>query len=414
MAVIKPFKGIRPSPDKVHLVASRPLDTYKPEILKSKLKENPYTFLHVIKPDFGEKEKSKPNSPELLKKIKSKFISFIQQGILIEDKQEAFYIYRQEKNGQTNTGIIGCASIDDYFKGVIKIHEQTLTHKEETLKNYLEICDFNAEPVCLTYPPDKKIDELIKELTKAHPLYDFTTTNKRRHKLWQIDNPSLIKTIAEQFEKIPAVYIADGHHRSASSALLGRAKRQKLKEYSGQEPFNFFMAIYFSEDQVGIYDFNRVVSSLNDLSKEEFLQKISQQFKVEEKGGEIYKPKALHNISMYMDGTWYSLTALEGTFNENDPTGVLDTAILSDNLLAPVLGITDLKTDKRIGFVSGILGMEEIKAQVDNGKMKVGFGLYPVTMDQIKAVADSGKSMPPKSTWVEPKLRNGLTIYSLS
>ncbi|MDQ3191651.1 MAG: DUF1015 family protein [Bacteroidota bacterium] len=414
MAVIKPFKGIRPAPDKVHLVASRPVETYNTDELDSKLKENPYSFLHIIKPDFNSKQKSKPGSAELLEKIKSKFNSFNNEGIFIQDNQECLYVYSQEKNGHSNTGIIGCASIDDYINGVIKIHEQTLTHKEETLKEYLEICDFNAEPVCLTYPPDKEINEIIKIITKTQPVYDFSTTNKKRHKLWLVNNPTMIKTIVASFNAKPAIYIADGHHRSASSALLGRAKRKHFKNFSGQEPFNFFMAIYFSEDQVEILDFNRVVKDLNGLTDVEFLQKISLNFKVEEKGTQIHKPNKLHNFSMYLSGKWYDLNALEGTFNKKDSTSVLDASILSDNLLSPVLGIEDLRKDKRVNFISGILGLDEIKKQVDSGKMKVGFALFPVTMDQLKAVADDGKSMPPKSTWIEPKLRNGLTIYSLS
>ncbi|HET6244088.1 MAG: DUF1015 domain-containing protein [Bacteroidetes bacterium] len=414
MAVIKPFKGIRPSPDKVHLVASRPIDTYKPEELEAKLKENPYTFLRIIKPDFGKKTRSKPGSIELLNKIKSNFISFIKEGIFIQDNQECLYIYSQEKNGRSHTGIIGCASIDDYFNGVIKIHEQTITHKEETLKKYLEICDFNAEPVCLTYPADNQINEIINEIINNQPVYDFSTTNKNRHKLWLVNNPHKIQAIVDLFKRMPAIYIADGHHRSASSALLGRAKRQYYKDYSGQEPFNFFMSIYFAEDQVQILDFNRVVIDLNGLSQIDFLQKVSLNFKIEEIGTQIYKPNKLHNFSMYLGGKWYSLISPEGTFNKADSTAILDASILSENILGPVLGINDLRTDKRIGFISGALGLEELKNQVDSGKMKVGFALFPVTMDQIKAVANEGKSMPPKSTWVEPKLRNGLTIYSLS
>jgi uncharacterized protein (DUF1015 family) len=414
MAVIKPFKGIRPAPDKVHLVASRPLDTYPPDVLAKKLEENPYTFLHVIKPDFGTKEKSKPGSTELLKKIKAKFEEFRKEGYFIQDKEEAFYIYSQEKNGEKHTGIIGCASVDDYLDGTIKIHEQTLANKEETLKNYLEVCDFNAEPVCLTYPSDKEIDNLVKKnIVNSQPVYDFTTTNRRRHKLWKVDAPEDVEKISQRFSQMPAVYIADGHHRSASSTLLAKAKRQGLHNFSGKEPFNYFMAIYFPEHDLKIYDYNRIITDIDGFTTEEFLDKVSASFEVKEVSEELYKPRQLHEISLYIEGKWYSLKAREGTVDEQSPSASLDAAVLSDNLLGPILGITDLRTDKRVGFVNGIQGPEEIKRQVDSGKMKAGFGLYPVTMEQLKAVADAGASMPPKSTWIEPKLRNGLTIYSL-
>jgi uncharacterized protein (DUF1015 family) len=415
MAIIKPFKGIRPAPDKVHLVASRPVETYDPSLLQAKLRENPYTFLHVIKPEFDINKKSKPGSLDLLKKIKSKFEKFRENKYFIQDKKEVLYIYSQEHNGITNTGIIGCAGVQDYLDGTIKIHEQTLSNKEETLKNYLEVCDFNAEPVCLTYPADKKIDKIVERFTKKEkPIYDFTTTNQKRHKLWVIDSKSKVKRIVEQFEKIPALYIADGHHRSASSTLLAKAKRQEMKKFSGEEPFNFFMSIYFPEHELEIYDYNRVVTDFGDLSLTEFLNKLKTSFEVELLDTDLFKPTKFHEFSLYTDGKWYKLTSKPGTFDEKDPVSSLDADILSENLFGPILGINDLRTDKRIGFISGILGPKEIKSRVDSGKMKAGFGLFPVTMEQLKAVADAGKSMPPKSTWIEPKLRNGLTVYSLS
>lgn len=414
MVIIKPFKGIRPAKDKVHLVASRSVDTYKPQQLNSKLAENSYTFLHVIKPEFGEAVKNKINSSESLKKIKTKFNRFVNEGIFRQDQTEGFYLYQQIKDGDTFTGIIGCAAIDDYFNGVIKVHEQTITSREEKLKNYLEICDFNAEPICMSYPDDKKINKIMDRVCEKEPLYDFTTTDRVRHKLWLIQGPEEVQDIISGFEKIPAIYIADGHHRSASSALLGKSKREKFPNYTGREAFNYFMVIFFPESQLKIYDYNRIVKDLNGLSAEEFLKKISEKFDIEEKDVPIYQPGHLHNFSMYLDGKWYSLTAKKGTYNDNDPIGILDAAILSEHILAPVLNITDLKTDKRIAFVSGIKGMEELKNQVDSGRMKVAFGLYPATMEQIKKIADTGNIMPPKTTWVEPKLRSGLVVYSLS
>jgi uncharacterized protein (DUF1015 family) len=414
MAIVKPFRAIRPSPDKVHLVASRPVDTYKPEELNSKLADNPYTFLHIIKPDFGKKAKSAPGSKDLLYRIKDKFNEFQNDKILIQDEQPGYYIYTQEKKGRTYTGIIGCASIDDYLNGVIKIHEQTLTNKEDLLKDYLEICDFNAEPVCMTYPSDAIIEVITKKIITTDPIYDFTTTNRRRHKLWKVSDADLVKEIEGRFSSLPYIYIADGHHRSSSSTLLGKAKRQQLNKFSGDEPFNFFMAIYFPEDQLDIYDYNRVVKDLNGLSKDEFLDQLLKNFNLEEMGANVYKPQQLHEFALYIDGKWYSLKSKPGTFDEKDPAASLDPAILTKNLLAPVLNIKDLRTDKRIGFVNGVAGPEAIKELVDNGKMRAGFVLFPVTMNQLKAVADAGETMPPKSTWIEPKLRNGLTIYSLS
>jgi uncharacterized protein (DUF1015 family) len=414
MAIVKPFKGIRPAKDKVHLVASRSVDTYKTAELNAKLAENPYTFLHIIKPKFPSEQKISVGSPEYLKRIKANYLSFVQEEIFVHDDHLSFYIYRQEKEGLTFTGIIGCASIDDYFNGVIKIHEQTLTNKEEKLRDYLEVCDFNAEPVCLTYPADAVIDQTVDSLTKGEPVYDFTTTDRVRHKLWNVDDELKVKFISDRFKNIPAVYIADGHHRSASSALLGKKKREQTPGYTGDEPFNFFMAVFFPEHQLKIYDFNRVVKDLNGLRVPEFLGKLEEHFTVEEKGSDIYKPKFAHNISMYLEDKWYSLTMKPGSCSEDDPVDCLDVSILSKHVLGPVLGIHDLRTDKRIGFVPGIKGMEELKDQVDHAKAKVAFGLYPVTMKQLKDISDTNNIMPPKSTWVEPKLRSGLVVFSLS
>ena len=414
MATVRPFKGIRPAKDKVHLVASRSVDTYKPAELTAKLAENPYTFLHIIKPKFTQEQKVSVGSPEYLKRIKGNYDKFIKEGIFETDPDKAFYVYRQEKDGNTYTGIIGCASIDDYFNGVIKIHEQTLTNKEEKLRDYLEVCDFNAEPVCLTYPADAVIDQTVETITQSDPVYDFTTTDRVRHKLWRVNDAQKVKFISDRFSKIEAVYIADGHHRSASSALLGQKKRQQNPGYTGEEPFNYFMEAFFPEHQLKIFDFNRVVKDLNGLREPEFLGKLEEKFIVEEKGQDVYKPQHIHNLSMYLEGQWFSLTAKPGTYKKNDPVESLDVSILSKHVLGPVLGIHDLKTDKRIGFVPGVKGMKELKAQVDSAKAKVAFGLFPVTMDQLKAISDTGNIMPPKSTWVEPKLRSGLVVFALS
>ena len=414
MATIKPFKGIRPSKDKVHLVASRPLDNYKTQQLNTKLAENPYTFLHIIKPEFGQAIKTKPGSIENLRKIKLKFADFCKEEILGAEEKEAFYIYQQINGSVSSTGIIGCASIDDYFNNVIKKHEHTLTRKEEILKSYLEVCEFNAEPVSLIFPSLNKIDEFLEKKVKEIPEYDFTTTDKLRHKLWVVDEESEKEIIITQFEKIPSIYIADGHHRTASSALLGKQRRKNTAEFSGKEPFNFLMAIFFPENQLKIYDYNRVIRDLNGLSVDVFLNEVSKKFILEKSNSALYKPQQNHNFSMYLDGSWYSLTAKEGTFDSKDPIDSLDAAILSNNILEPILGILDLKTDKRVGFVNGIKGMKELKHQVDTLKAEVAFGLFPVTMEQLKLISDTDNIMPPKSTWVEPKLRSGLTIFSLT
>jgi len=415
MATIIPFKGIRPVRDKVHLVASRSVDRYNLAELRSKLTENPFTFLHVINPDFDDQGKTKPGSTERLKKIKKKYLQFREEGIFVQDPSPAYYIYQQIKDGNVYTGIIGCSSIDDYFDGVIKVHEQTLTSREEKLKEYLEVCDFNAEPVLFSYPNNLIIDQITaRTISENEATYDFTTTDRVHHKLWVVNSPAVVKEIELQFQTIPAIYIADGHHRSASSALLGKSRREAAISYSGNEPYNFYLGVFFPETQLKIFDFNRVVKDLNGLTATEFLEKISERFDVEKKNTEIYKAGKLHNFSMYLEGNWYSLSAKPGTYHQNDPVGSLDASILSQHILGPILNIIDLKTDKRIAFVPGIKGMEELKKQVDCGKIKVAFGLYPVSMDQLKLIADTHNIMPPKSTWVEPKMRSGLVMYSLS
>ncbi|MFL5762908.1 MAG: DUF1015 domain-containing protein [Bacteroidia bacterium] len=414
MATVIPFRGIRPAKDKVHLVASRSVDGYNTAELHSKLASNPYSFLHVISPDFSDGKRSRPGSTERLQKTKTKYQKFVEEGVFVEDKEAGYYIYQQLKDGNVYTGIIGCSSIDDYFNGVIKIHEQTLTDREEKLMHYLEVCDFNAEPVLFSYPNDMIIDEVTEKLIQSEPVYDFTTTDRVRHKLWPVFDKKTVALISERFSRIPAIYIADGHHRSASSGLLGKLRRQQNPKYTGKEPFNFYLGVFFPETQLKIFDFNRVVRDLNGLSEEEFLKKLSDKFIVTEKGETEYRPSKKHNFSLYLEGKWYSLDAKKEIIHNEEPVGSLDASILTEHILAPVLDIHDLKTDKRIGFVSGIKGMKELKHQVDKWNFKAAFGLYPVEMEQLKHIADTNNIMPPKTTWVEPKMRSGLVIYSLS
>jgi len=413
MATIIPFKGIRPAADKAHMVVTRSADNYKKEILKHKLETNPYSFLQIINPDFADGKRTKPGSIERLKKIKKRFIDFLKEEIFIQDHKPCYYLYQQFKNGQIYTGIVGCSSVDDYEKGVIKKHEQTLKDREEKLKDYLEICDFNAEPVLFFYPDNAVIEDMINHYLVKHPAYDFTTTDRVRHKIWVIGDKKNVDTIKKAFEKMDAIYIADGHHRSASSASLAESKKASNPKHTGKENYNFYMGIFFSENQLKIFDFNRVVTDLNSHSTHDLLEKIKEKFRLLAHNENIYKPEHKHKFSMYVDGKWYELIAKPDICNSDDAVQKLDASILSDHILTPILGIDDLRTNKRIGFVPGVKGMEELKAQVDSGKYKIAFGLFPVSMTELKHIADTNGIMPPKTTWVEPKIRSGLVVYSL-
>jgi len=412
MASVLPFKAIRPAKDKVHLVASRSIDGYNRAELNDKLATNPFTFLHVINPDFVDGKKTKPGSKERLTKIKNRFKSFIEEKILKRDKKPAYYIYKQIKNNNEYIGIIACTSIDDYMNGVIKIHEQTITQREEKLKEYLEICEFNAEPVLFCYPNNLTIDQIISEVAHTNPNYDFTTTDKINHTLWVINDTKTVEIINRQFETIPSIYIADGHHRSASSALLGNIRRKTKKDFTGNEAFNYYLGIFFSESQLKIYDYNRIVKDLNHLSATELIEKLKEKFYVKSILTDLFKPTAKHEFSMYLNNKWYSLIAKQNTFNNLDVVESLDSFILTEHILSPIFGIHDLKTDKRIDFIPGIKGPEALKKIVDDHKAAIAFGLFPVTMDHLKWIADTNNIMPPKSTWVEPKMRSGLIIYS--
>jgi len=414
MATVLPFKALRPTNDKVHLVASRSMDGYSATELKEKLAGNPYSFLHVINPDFDDGKKTKPGSKERLQKVKKNFTNFVNEHIFLRDKIASYYLYRQIKNNNTYIGIIGCTSIDDYMNGIIKIHEQTLTQREEKLKEYLEVCEFNAEPVLFCYPNNKPIDDLCENVMTYRSDYDFTTTDKVRHTLWVINKGKSVKLITEQFDTIPAIYIADGHHRSASSALLGKHRREKNKKFTGKETYNFYLGVFFPENQLKIYEYNRVVKDLNNLTTKVLLQKLSKSFEVTEINDAIFKPKRQHEISMYLENKWYSLLAKEGVYKSDNPVGSLDASILTEHVLYPIFNIHDLKTDKRIGFIPGIKGAEALKQTVDEGKAQVAFGLFPVTMNHLKWIADTNNIMPPKSTWVEPKMRSGLVVYSFN
>ncbi|MDI1355498.1 MAG: DUF1015 family protein [bacterium] len=412
MATVLPFKAIRPAKDKVHLVPSRSVEGYNAVEIKEKLLGNPYTFLHVINPDFDDGVKTLPGSQERLTKVKKNFKQFLKEEILMHDEKAAYYIYRQIKSGMEYIGIIACTSIDDYMNGIIKVHEQTITQREEKLREYLEVCEFNAEPVLFCYPHDETLEAVITSISQTQPEYDFSTTDRAHHTLWVVNDDILVNIIRRRFESIPAVYIADGHHRSASSTLLGNERRKLQKVTTGKEAFNYYLGVFFDEAHLKIYDYNRLVQDMNGLTEAELLTKLRLKFNVSEVKQEIFKPEKKHELSMYVAGKWYSLLAKEGTYNSADPVGSLDASILTEHVLSPLFNIHDLKTDKRMGFVPGVKGAEELKKKVDEGKAAVAFGLYAVTMEQLRWIADTNNIMPPKSTWVEPKMRSGLVIYS--
>lgn len=411
MANVRPFKATRPTRDKAQLVGSRSYITYSDNDLADKLKNNPYTFLHVINPDFGTDDTNLPPQEKFVR-VRKKYEEFVDRNIFFHEEKETFYLYRQVKGENSYTGIIGGISVEDYRSGHIKIHEHTLTKREEMFKNYLRDTRINAEPVLLSYPTHEGIEAVIEKYTSQRAEYEFATTDKVIHYTWLIEDKADIELLQTHFAQVSDMYIADGHHRSASSALLSEELSENYPEENA--PHRHFMAFMMAEDQIHIYDFNRLVKDLNGMKKDEFLKALEKNFTVENIGEvECYRPSEYHEISMYIDHEWYSLKMHANSYDDNHPTGCLDCQILSENILDPILGISDLKTDKRVGFAGGPEGLENMKNQIDHGLYRIGFGLYPVTIEQLKRVADENLIMPPKSTWVEPKLRSGLTIYPL-
>ncbi|WP_106831182.1 DUF1015 domain-containing protein [Parabacteroides pacaensis] len=414
MAKIKPFKGIRPPQNLVEEVASRPYDVLNSEEAREEAKGNEKSLYHIIKPEIDFPEGTDEHDEIVYQKAVENFKKFQEKGWLVQDNKEQYYIYAQTMNGRTQYGLVVCACVEDYLNGVIKKHELTRRDKEEDRMKHVRINNANIEPVFFAYPENKELDEIVKKYTEAPPVYDFIATlDGFGHHFWTIDNENDIARITELFSAMPALYIADGHHRSAAAALVGAEKAKQNPNHQGDEEYNFFMAVCFPANQLTIIDYNRVVKDLNGLTEEEFLEKLKKNFVVEEKGIEIYKPVALHNFSLYLGGKWYSLTAKPGTYNDNDPIDVLDVTISSNLILDEVLGIKDLRSDKRIDFVGGIRGLGELKRRVDSGEMKVALALYPVSMNQLINIADTGNIMPPKTTWFEPKLRSGLVIHKL-
>lgn len=414
MAILKAFKGLRPPVEIARALASRPYDVLNSAEARVEANGNDYSLLHIIKPEIDFEAGIDEHEPRVYEKARENFMKFRQNGWLVADDKECLYIYAQTMNGRTQYGLVGCAAVDDYMNGIIKKHELTRKDKEEDRMKHVRITNANMEPVFFTYPAVKEIDEIIAQIVKNEKAtYDFTADDGFGHHFWVISDQAVINTIITLFAKVPATYVADGHHRTAAAALVGNEKKNSNPGHTGNEEYNYFLAVHFPDDQLTIIDYNRVVKDLNGLTADAFIEKASKVFDITEKGTEIYKPCCLHNFSMYLEGKWYSMTAKKGTFNDSDPIGVLDVTVLSKLVLDEILGIKDLRTDKRIDFVGGIRGLGELKKRVDSGEMKVAFALYPVSMEQLINIADTGNIMPPKTTWFEPKLRSGLVVHSL-
>ena len=415
MAKIKPFRGVRPPREYVEEVESRPYDVLDSEEARAEAGDNEKSLYHIIKPEIDFAPGTSEYDPRVYERAAENFKKFQDKGWLVQDAKEQYYIYAQTMNGKTQYGLVVCAYVDDYLNGVIKKHELTRRDKEEDRMKHVRVNNANIEPVFFAYPDNAVLDALIMRYAGTTPEYDFIApVDGFRHQFWVISDDADIATVTAEFAKMPSLYIADGHHRSAAAALVGAEKARQDPDHDGTEEYNYFMAVCFQASQLTILDYNRVVKDLNGLSSSEFLAALGKNFEVEQKGEAEYRPRRLHEFALYLDGLWYSLTAKPGTFDDADPIGVLDVDISSRLILDEILGIKDLRSDKRIDFVGGLRGLGELKRRVDSGEMRMALALYPVTMKQIMDIADSGKIMPPKATWFEPKLRSGLVIHKLS
>lgn len=414
MAIVKPFKGIRPPKSMVEEVASRPYDVLNSEEAREEAKGNEKSLYHIIKPEIDFPVGTDEHDPAVYDKAVENFKMFQEKGWLVQDDKENYYVYAQTMNGKTQYGLVVGAYVPDYMNGVIKKHELTRRDKEEDRMKHVRVNNANIEPVFFAYPDNAELDAIVAKYTAREPEYDFVAPGDGfGHTFWVIDGKEDIDRVTALFADMPALYIADGHHRSAAAALVGAEKAAQNPNHKGDEEYNYFMAVCFPASQLTIIDYNRVVKDLNGLTTEQFLKALEKDFIVEGKGESIYKPSSLHNFSLYLAGKWYSLTAKPGTYDDNDPIGVLDVTISSNLILDEILGIKDLRSDKRIDFVGGIRGLEELKRRVDSGEMAMALALYPVSMKQLMDIADTGNIMPPKTTWFEPKLRSGLIIHKL-
>ncbi|MCD7901571.1 MAG: DUF1015 domain-containing protein [Bacteroides sp.] len=414
MATVKPFRGIRPPQNFVEQVASRPYDVLNSEEARQEAEGNEKSLYHIIKPEIDFPVGTDEHEECVYTKAAENFQLFQDKGWLVQDEKEHYYIYAQTMNGKTQYGLVVGAYVPDYMNGAIKKHELTRRDKEEDRMKHVRVNNANIEPVFFAYPDNDRLDKIVQKYAATTPVYDFIAPGDGfGHTFWIVDDENDMAVITREFAGMPALYIADGHHRSAAAALVGAEKAKQNPSHSGDEEYNYFMAVCFPANQLTIIDYNRVVKDLNGLTSEQFLAALEKNFIVEEKGAEIYKPEKLHNFALYLDGKWYSLTAKPGTYDDNDPIGVLDVTISSNLILDEILGIKDLRSDKRIDFVGGIRGLGELSKRVDSGEMKVALALYPVSMKQLMDIADTGNIMPPKTTWFEPKLRSGLVIHKL-
>ena len=414
MAVLKPFKGLRPPVELASKVASRPYDVLNSEEARVEANGNPYTLLHIIKPEIDFPSGTDEHDAAVYQKAAENLDLWRKQQWLVKDANESLYIYAQTMEGRTQYGIVGCASVDDYLNGVIRKHELTRSDKEEDRMKHVRITNANMEPVFFAYPAVKELDDIVATVVASKsPVYDFVAEDGFGHHFWLVDDAPTIGEIVRLFAQIPATYVADGHHRTAAAALVGNEKRTLNPNHTGKEEYNFFLAVHFPDNQLRIIDYNRTVKDLNGLTAAGLVEKLSADFEIRNSGAQQYKPDQLHTFGMYLEGEWYQLITKPGRYNDNDPIGVLDVTILSSLILDKILGIKDLRTDKRIDFIGGIRGLGELKGRVDSGEMKVAFALYPVSMKQLIDIADSGNIMPPKTTWFEPKLRSGLVVHEL-
>lgn len=415
MAVVKPFRGLRPPKSIARDLTCLPYDVMNAGEALKMAEGRDCSLLHITRSEIDLSPDTDVHSEEVYKKSVSNFKLWRNKGWLVQDEEPYFYIYAQTMKGRTQYGIVGCASVEDYLNGVIKKHELTRPDKEQDRMIHVRVNNANIEPVFFAYPAVKKIDKIVSSITKKQaPEYDFIAEDGFGHTFWVIKDTETNQLIEKLFaEKVPFTYVADGHHRTAAAALVGKEKRDNNPDHNGTEEYNYFMAVHFPDDQLRIIDYNRTVRDLNGLTEKEFLERLETGFVIREEGAKLYKPRKLHNFSMYLNGNWYSLTARPGTYDDKDPIGGLDVTILANQILTPVLDIQDLRRSKRIDFVGGKRGLGELKKRVDSGDMKVAFALYPVSMKQLITIADSGNIMPPKTTWFEPKLRSGLVIHLL-
>lgn len=414
MAVLKPFKGIRPKKDIAQKVASKPYDVLNEKEAREEAEGNPFSFYHVIKPEIDFPDSIDHYAPEIYSKGIENFSRMMEQGIFFQDTKPCLYVYAQTMMGRTQYGLVGCASIDDYFNNIIRKHELTRPDKENDRKRHVRVSMLNYEPVFFSYHPVEAIDRIVEEVVAESPEYNFVADDGIGHIFWVIRDEKRINELTDLFSEVPATYVADGHHRTAAAALVGLELRKENPNHTGKEEYNYFLSVHFPDNQLHIMDYNRVVKDLNGMDRDTFLSAIATSFEITALGTTAHKPARLHEFGMYLEGKWYRLRSKPGTFEDHDPIGVLDVTILSRQILEPLLGIRDLRTDKRIDFVGGLRGLKELEKRVNSGEMKIAFSLFPVTMKQLTDIADSGKIMPPKTTWFEPKLRSGLVLHSLS